>query len=404
MIAKKLTILLASLFSMTIFLVGCDGSGTGGGSISVQTTEPLPEYDFSAIDTRFQQFLDESDVYDGISYTLVDAEQGVVHEAAMGDHTINIVVLLASASKVPAVTLLMALDDDDDLVFDVETMIDNYLPWQGVYGDRTVLQLLSNTSGIPGLTNFATLGPNGPHACQADPDATLEACTETIYTTELAGSVPPGTRFDYGGSPWQLAGGVAEQVSNNSWRQAFDEYIAGPCDMEVMQFGNPGVDWGVLGIDTSTWNGHPDSLTGLDNPSIESGAISNMRDYRRLLLMHLRGGKCGELSVISPASVAFMQADRSADLPGNIEGFSYGMGWWLPENMPGVVIDFGLFGSVGWLDTERGIGGYVATDDYGYTLLDALQDPLAPPARLVVEEIIGLQQKLVDEARAKLNN
>ena len=90
-----------------------------------------------------------------------------------------------------------------------------------------------------------------------------------------------------------------------------------------------------------------------------------------------------------------MQVDRAGSF-----GPNYGMGWWIPEELPGVVVDVGLFGSIGWLDTERGIGGYMATDDYSYTLLNARIDPLAPPAKLVIEEIILLQQQAVDAARA----
>ena len=73
--------------------------------------------------------------------------------------------------------------------------------------------------------------------------------------------------------------------------------------------------------------------------------------------------------------------------------------------MPRVVLDPGLYGSIGWLDTERGIGGFVAIDDYDYTLIDAIQNPerpFAPPAQLVVDEIILLHQKAVDEARGQV--
>jgi CubicO group peptidase (beta-lactamase class C family) len=203
-----------------------------------------------------------------------------------------------------------------------------------------------------------------------------------------------------------LAGGVAEQTTNKSWRQAFDQYVAQPCRLEVFQYGNLGVDWSILGFDTTAWTGNPDSLTGLDNPSIEGGAISNLQDYARLLLMHLRDGECDDGKVMSPTSVDTLQLDRSSDLPGNFTDFGYGMGWWISQALPGVVMDPGLYGSIGWLDTERGIGGFVAVDDYSYTLINASQNPerpLAPPAQLVIDEIIQLHQQAVDEARAPVN-
>jgi CubicO group peptidase (beta-lactamase class C family) len=360
----------------------------------------VPDYDFSAVDARLQQFLDESERYDGISITLVDEILGTVHEAAFGDHTRDIVVMLASASKMPTATLLMALDDDDQLNYDVSEPIGQYLPWDGVDGDRTSAQLVSNTSGIPGLSSLGSLeGDLGDlegglgnlllHSCQFFPAGTLEDCGRIIYRTELAGTVPPDTQFDYGGSQWQLAGAVAEQVSNSSWRQAFDQYIATPCELEVFQFGNN------IG-NPESWTGHPDSLVGLDNPSIEGGAISNLQDYAKFLLMHLRGGTCGENRVLSEESVAFMQIDR-----GGKHGTPYGMGWWITPaddgGAPTLFWDPGAFGSVAWLDTARRIGGFVAIDDYStYTA--------GEPISLVLDEIIPLVEQAVDEARGTVEN
>ncbi len=359
------------------------GACSDGSDTPAPPVEVLPAYDFSAVDERFQQFLDDSTVFDGISVTLVDQQQGTVHEAAFGDHTLDTVVLLASTSKVPVVMLLMALNDDPDLNFSVEAPIADYLPWEGVYGDRTVAQLVSNTSGIPGL---GSLGVYGAHLCQYAPAGTLEACARTIYSTELEGTVPAGSTFDYGGSQWQLAGAVAEQVSNSTWRQVFDAYIAEPCDLEVFQFGNM---WSNL----AAWTGSPDSLQGLDNPNIEGGAISSLQDYAKLLLMHLNGGRCGDNRVMSEDSVAFMQVDR-----GGAFGVPYGMGWWIvaPEaagETPTVFYDPGAFGAVSWIDIERKIGGYVAIDDY--TRRDS-----GAPVNLVLSEIIPLVAQAVDEARA----
>tara|TARA_R110001599_G_scaffold144698_2_gene326455 strand:+ start:7542 stop:8684 length:1143 start_codon:yes stop_codon:yes gene_type:complete len=368
-----------SLPLLAVALVGCsDGADT-----PPSPPEILPAYDFTAVDQRFQQFLDESSVFDGISVTLVDQRQGTVHEAAFGDHSLETVVMLASTSKVPVVMLLMALNDDPDAGFSVDEPIASYLPWEGVYGDRTVTQLVSNTSGIPGL---GSLNVYGAHLCQYAPGGTLEACARTIYSTELEGTVPPASKFDYGGSQWQLAGSVAEQVSNSTWRQAFDAYIAEPCELEVFQFGNM---WSNL----EGWSGSPDSLQGLDNPNIEGGAISSLQDYAKLLLMHLNGGLCGDNRVMSEDSVAFMQVDRGGEF-----GVPYGMGWWIvtPDTAgeaPTVFYDPGAFGAVSWIDTERMIGGYVAIDDY--TRRDS-----GAPVNLVLEDIIPLVAQAVDEARA----
>jgi CubicO group peptidase (beta-lactamase class C family) len=340
-----------------------------------------PVYNFAALDERFHQFLDESEAFEGISVVLVDAQQGAVHEAAFGDHTLDTVVILASTSKMPSVSLLMALHDDDALDFDIESTIDNYLPWEGVYGDRTTAQLLSNTSGIPGLFKLRVYGP---HMCQFSSNTTLDQCARILYSVELEGSVAPGTVFDYGGSQWQLSGAVAEHVANSTWVQAFDTYIAEPCDLEVFTYGN-------MWLIQNQWNGSPDSLRGQQNAHIEGGAITNLQDYAKILLMHLHGGRCGDTQVMSRESVNLMQRNRTAAL-----GTNYGLAWWIAPGSEGestVVYDPGAFGSVSWLDMERGIGGYVAIDDYDS---GASRDVHA----FVRQQIIPLQQQAVDEARA----
>jgi len=361
-------------------LAACSGDNDGSGSFT--EVIPLASYNFDVPDSAMQTFVDENAVFEGISYTIVDQEQGTVHEAAFGDHELDIVVLLASTSKMPVALLMMALHDDPAVEFDINTPISNYLPWMGLYGDASTAQLLSNTSGIPGLEG---LGSYGASLCQFAPLPDLLGCAETIYTTPVAGSVAPGTRFSYGGSQWQLAGAVAEVVGGASWAQLFAQYIAEPCDLEVFSFGNP---WSNVGA----WTGSPDSLIGRDNPNIEGGAISNMRDYAKLLQMTLDGGMCGDTQVLSAESLAFMREDKGGAL-----GTPYGMGWWLIDSTDGgatsLFYDPGAFGAVSWIDTERNYAGYLAVDDY--TRVDS-----GAPVALTLGEIIPLVAAAIDQARA----
>lgn len=366
--------------SLALLLSACSGGDSG--SPAVKST---PVYDFASVDTELQTFIDDHSVFDGISVTLVDEEQGTVHEAAMGDHTLDIVVLLASTSKVPSVSLLMAIDVDEQLNYDVEASIDNYLPWNGVYGDRNSVHLVSNTAGIPGLS---ALGSYGSHLCQFSGATTLQACAETLFTVALNGSVAPGTAFSYGGTQWHLAGAVVENVTNSTWNQAFNHYIAQPCELEVFTYGNM---WANLG----DWTGFPDSLSGQQNAHVEGGGISNMRDYAKLLSMHLNDGRCGNTQVIPAAAVAYMQEDRS----GAFSDTHYGMGWWIkPGDADNATVyyDPGAFGTVSWLDMERRIGGYVAIDDYS-------RQSASDVHALVLNTIIPAHQAAVDAAREAAN-
>ncbi len=308
-----------------------------------------------------------------------------MHEAAFGDHELDIVVLLASVSKVPVTLLLMALHEDPSLDFDINEPIASYLPWMGVYGDASTAQLLSNTSGIPGLEGLASYGA---HICQYLPAPDLLTCAETIYSTELPNSVDPGTRFSYGGSQWQLAGAVAEVVGGASWAQLFNQYIAEPCQLEVFRFGNP---WSNI----LSWNGSPDSLIGQSNPNIEAGGMSNMRDYAKLLQMILDGGRCGSHQVLTEASLQAMRTNMAGSM-----GADYGMGWWIapaPDGQePSLFFDTGAFGSVAWLDTQREYAGFLAVEGYTTTQVSA-------PISMTKTEIVPMIELAVDRYRAAAN-
>jgi CubicO group peptidase (beta-lactamase class C family) len=349
-------------------------------------------YDFSEVDALMQRLVDNTPQYDGISYILVDREQGIVHKAAFGSHSLDDLFMIASAGKFPTASLIMAINDDKSVDFDITATIDNYLPWEGVYANVTTEHLISNTSGI-GNSSTTPLSPSHPHACMVDPMITLESCTETIYTNLLEPTVAPGTEFALGSSQWQLAGGVAEIVTNSTWNQAFDKYIGKPCGLAVFQYGNMGFDWSIPGVDVNKWTGSADSLIGQDNPVIAGGAISNLEDYAKIILMYLRDGKCGDTRVITPESIASMKKDRSGGLP---NGWGYGLGMYLaaPTGFPW---HEGYFGSIFWIGDDRGIGGFIAVDDYSRTFLD---HPFQTPSVLANSETILSHITAVDKARA----
>ena len=364
-------------------MAACGGGGSSGNTPAPPDqggggAQPPVTPDFSEVDAAFQSFIDESLVFDGISYVVVDAG-GTLHTATFGDHTEDTVVMLASTSKVPAVMTLMALEEDPASTFSMRQPIGEVLPFNGVYADRTPAQLVSNTSGIPGLRQ---LGFYGPHLCQFSFEESIEfeACGQILLSVPLPDSHDAGSIFDYGGSQWQLAGVTAAVSANATWNQLVDQYLATPCKLKVFTFGNM---WETLLL----WDGTPSSLLGQSNPNIEGGAITNLADYAKLLQVHLNGGYCGETQVLSETALAEMRVDRGGVVAE--DPVPYGMGWWVDTDNPGVYDDPGAFGSVSFLDIERGFGGYVAIDDY--TRIDA-----DAPARLVRRDIIPLLQSAFD--------
>ena len=359
--------------------------GGGGGSASAPAppdqgsgTAPPVTPDFTEVDAAFETFIEESAVFDGVSYVVVDAQESL-HTATFGDHSVDTVVLLASTSKVPAVMTMLALEEDTDATFDMDQAIGEVLPFGGVYADRTPSQLVSNTSGIPGLRQLALYGP---HLCQFSFDTSVifEACGEILLSVPLPDGNDAGSIFDYGGSQWQLAGVTAAVAANATWNQLVEAYLATPCQLEVFTFGN-------MWEDITQWDGTVASLLGQSNPNIEGGAITNLADYAKLLQVHLNGGFCGDTRVLSENALAEMRVDRGGAVDNNPT--PYGMGWWISTDNPGVYDDPGAFGSISFIDTERGFAGYVAIDDYTRVDADA-------PVRLVRQKIIPLLQNAFD--------
>ena len=155
-----------ALAGALLVLAACGGGGSGGSTPAppaVVEPPPAPSGpDFSDVDASFRAFIDGTTDFDGISYVLVDAD-GVIHQEVFGDHTEDTIVLLASTSKVPAVMTLMALQEDANVEFSISEPVSTYLPYDGPYADRTVEQMVSNTSGIPGLRLLPAYGsPTGP--------------------------------------------------------------------------------------------------------------------------------------------------------------------------------------------------------------------------------------------------
>lgn len=319
--------------------------------------------DFTEFDSAMEAFLDVEGL-SGATAVVVHEDDGVVHLQGYGEFPDDRISLIASSSKVLSVGVLMRLHDDG--LLDIDVPISEYLGAWGEYKtDITVAQLVSNSSGLFGLTD----GPfYGPYLCQYLPGGSLQMCSEEVYTADDGDDrVPPDTQFRYGGGQWQIAGGVAEVVSGKSWAELIDEIYVQPCLLEDTGYGNPfaqglGSDGGITDGTLpypSFFMGNPDNLTPTTNPNIEGGAYTTVSDYAEILLMHLRGGLCGADRVLSVASVERMREDRIADAydgdTGNPGLNGYGLGWWIDRDSD-VVADGGAYGASPWLDLGRGYG------------------------------------------------
>ena len=100
-----------------------------------------------------------------------------------------------------AARVLLALVDAGQL--DIDALIADVLPYAADHPEITTAQLLSNSSGLPGL--MATSKYSG-YLCAFSHEGSLQECAEAILTTPSDDDdvVAPDTRFDFGAPSGKL--------------------------------------------------------------------------------------------------------------------------------------------------------------------------------------------------------
>ncbi len=363
-------------------LLGCGDDGSN--------SDARPELDFSEFDLAIESFVTAKGL-NGAGSIVVHKDWGIVHQKTYGGHAAERISLIASSSKILSAAVLVRLSEQG--LLELDEPISTYLGAWGTHKtDVTVAQLLSNSSGLVGLADNPLYAK---YACQYVPSGTLSDCAKAVYTADDAGDrVPPDTKFRYGGGPWQLAGGIAEVVSGKTWNELIQETY-GPCGADTLGYTNhfaqafaSGGIAAALSYPTF-FSGDPATLADSDNPNIEGGAFTTVLEYGKILLMHLRDGRCDSARVLSEAGVERMQQDRIAGYGAtpNPRLSGYGFGWWVSRDEPGYVVDGGAYGAMPWLDGEREYGAFVvieATSALGaelHAIAKPIADGVFDPAR-----------------------
>ena len=354
---------------LAALLAGCsDGEGA---SPTTVTTEPTAA-DFTEIDGIVDDYVVDEEL-EGATLVVVDREDGIVHEHYAGDFGPDRVSLIASSSKMITAGVLMRLDDLG--LLDVDAPVAEVVEWGAGNPQVTPVQLVSNSSGLVGLTDEPAYAP---YLCQYLTTGTMQDCAKQIFTTAEDDDrvVAPDTEFRYGGGQWQVAGAVAEIASGKTWAELIDETYAQPCGVTSLAYNNHFAQTQVLDGGSpfgypAKFDADPTTLVATENPNMEGGAYIDPLDYAALLLMHLRGGRCGDTQVLSTEAVERMHTDRLASTYDGDTGVEdkagYGLGWWVTTEDPSVIEDGGAFGSVPWLDLSDGYGVYLLVEDQART-------------------------------------
>lgn len=353
------------------------------------TAEPIPVVPGNE-DPRFQEVhhrlaaMVEERGLNGAAYVIVDRDNGIVFQDYAGEFSEDRASLLASESKMVTAGVLLNLEDQG--LIDLDQPIVEYVDWaDGANAGVTAAHLISNSSGIPGFhrngfpPNHEALIEDGfgdsvftdnAYDCARDPLTTLTDCGsqvmnrhfetigisgDTAHSTMMPGA-EPGAVFRYGGSPWQVAGAVAEYVSGKPWHQLIEETYVERCGTHSLGFAN---HWSTTDGHTYPEHFDPAASEPTANPHLEGGLYATAPDMAELLMMNLRGGQCAGGQVLSPEAVSKAHTNRTADT-----GSDYGLGWWTIPQPDGSTRSFinGLYGSNAFIDLDKGYGAQLVIE------------------------------------------
>ncbi|HVV04153.1 MAG TPA: serine hydrolase domain-containing protein [Puia sp.] len=255
-------------------------------------------------------------------------------EADFSDYTMSYRQPIASCSKWFSAALVMTFVDEGKI--SLSDTVGKYLPVLSQHGkgNITLRQCLSHLTGIrePPLQESLKEMRN------------IGSMDEAIqYIAEMPMEGDPGTVFHYSNAGLQIAGAVIEKVSGKSFETLFAERIAQPLGMQHTDFGK-----GRVALPAG-------------------GAYSTPEDYLNFLIMILHKGVFNGSRILSEKSVAEMQVDRiSPDVkigysPVPMNNIGYGYGEWVVKPDGKTVTSPGLFGSIPWVDNDRGYCAFLMT-------------------------------------------
>ena len=307
---------------------------------------------FDQVSQTIKNFVDRNQL-NGAGFVVVDRDRGVIYHNHWGEFSPDRISLIASTSKVISAGVLVHLHDQG--ILNLEAPIGQVIDYAGRLGGITPVQLLSGSSGIPGLQ------PEDPlYICMFLPSSSLQRCAAEALSIAASDprTVAPDTEFRYGGVQLQVAGAVAEVASGKQWADLVDEIYVQPCEMRSLGYSNPWIPLQAVSGEYPNWSGDLSLLPPTDNPHIGGGGYITTGDYAKLLSMHLNNGMCGGYEVLSHAG----------------SPIGYGLGWWTQSrNRYGEsgnqktqstvrLTDPGLYGSTAWLQPDDGFGAYLVVE------------------------------------------
>lgn len=329
-----------SLLGALLAACGQQDSGCSGAT----GNDDFGEQRFAALRSTLDAACEAGDI-NSYAFELGNANQ-VLARLSRGNLDADSAVFVASAGKPVAAAVILSLVEDGVLELDVPVA-------RWLEGDArdtaaaqrvTLRQLLNHTSGL-----------NPSPSCLSDTSETLASCATSILRQGTA--FAPGSRFAYGGGSYQVAGLVAQQVTNRSWQQLVDERVANPVGADL-------------------------PFTPFVNPRIAGGIVANVRDLgdvQRAILSR-------NPALLNDTNMQRLRTDQVDGLPMerppgvSATGYSFGLWFEDPAMLEGTdgpeLSAPGFLGTVPWLDDDRGYYAVVLLNAESYREGLALQRDL----------------------------
>jgi len=302
---------------------------------------PVGNYNWAALTARLQTYVPGT--VPGL--TLQITRHGkTIYSQTFGNQTVNSVLPIASSTKMPSMLAIMTLVDEGRLNLDapISGYLNGYATVPSDKSNITMRMLMNHISGVA-----------QDQCLNNQTSTTLQACTQSILNSPI--EFTPGTRFSYGGSSMQVAGGVVEAITGQSWNQFFAQKVGTP-----------------LGLTRFTY-------TDTDNPRIAGGASSDVGDYNKIIQAYLSGGVFDSTRILSRAMYYEMQTDQKGTLPvvnspGGTSLTGYSFGWWhssaaylqsqpQPQTVGLELSDQGAFGCTPWADFNYNYSAVLLIND-----------------------------------------
>ncbi|MCH9652104.1 MAG: beta-lactamase family protein [Deltaproteobacteria bacterium] len=312
---------------------------------------PKPEATpFEVASNRLQEAIDQG-LAPGAA--LWFSEPGTDAKAAyFGQYHAETRISIGSSSQWLVAATLMTLVDDEKISLD-EPISQFFPDLESATAALTLRQLLAHSSGLP-----------AHHPCIANNTSLLAQCAQQIL--ETSPSNKPGTEVRFGFGSFQIAGRIAEILTESSWEDTFQARLAKPLEMASTSFGDH------------------------SNPSVGTGASSTLEDYGKFLT-ELLAARAGRGKVLSARSAGEMLSNQMGDavlIPeSRLAAGHPAIGSWIyasPQPVEGERFSSpAIFGFTPWLEVSEKTAGIVlllAEPDEARVLAEQIHADLTLPA------------------------